>query len=320
MKSITILGAGKSGLALAHALRAKGSQAPITIIDKNLYFLDKKEFISSFSFDTRIDRGTLAKDAGIAFVQATVERVNPSRKKIYRKEGEPCDYETLVVATGLAQVPATFKGDYREGFFYCARMDPFRVKEFLKISSEATVIAGTFLGLKLVLALQGSGKEVTVVGGSWDYLGDYRERIVEWLRQRGIIVYQNAIVEDVIGEGTVKAVKIAPLKVFSSQLVFLDGGYSAQCDFFEEPPVITDTFSCQYPDIYFLGDAARQGIADECFYAFNNKEAVACAQLLAEYIRGGPFPVFSHRVLTSFDKNALIEDFLNNPLARVAQE
>ncbi|MDD5195221.1 MAG: FAD-dependent oxidoreductase [Candidatus Omnitrophica bacterium] len=314
MKHITVLGAGCSGLALSEELRHKSSDLKITLIDKEAYSFDKKQLVSSLSFTERVDLSAFCHNTNIEFVQARVEKINPSRKKIYRKDAEPLDFDVLVMATGLSSKKLEIKGDYRDGFFYLADMEPFKLKELLKISAEATVSISTMLGLRLSYALKAYGKEVSVIAANLDFLGDSKDRVLAQLKEKNINVYRDAVIEEVIGEGAIKAVKISPLKVFSSQLVFIDSGYCPAIDLFEGEAQIKDTFFSNFQDIYFLGDATRQNIAEESFYAFNRQEAAVQAHLLADYFLGGPMPVYASRVLGQQDRLALIEDFLNTSI------
>jgi len=45
-----------------------------------------------------------------------------------------------------------------------------------------------------------------------------------------------------VGEGVVKAAKLSPLMVFSSQLVFIDSGFVSNLNFFEDGIIIEDKF------------------------------------------------------------------------------
>ncbi|MDD5585317.1 MAG: FAD/NAD(P)-binding oxidoreductase [Candidatus Omnitrophica bacterium] len=311
MKHITVLGAGVAGLALIGKLKEKIPDIKITLIDKELCHFNKREVISALSFARRIDLPELCSKMNVEFIQARVEKINPARKKIYCKDRDSLDFETLVIATGTVSRQLSIKGDHREGFFYCADIEPRALKDLLKISAEATVNVSTMVGLRLACALRSLGKEVKVVTGTWEFLGEYKDRVTSFLQGKNITLYNNSQIEEAIGEGMVKAVKIAPLKVFSSQLVFIDSGFKPARDFFEEEVKIKDIFFTEFEGVHFLGDAGRNDLEDDFFYAFNDQDAAAQASCFADYLLGGAFPAFSHRILDAQGRNALLEDFLS---------
>ena len=95
MKNITLLGCGLSGMAFIRKAKELDTAAKFTIIDKNPYAFDRWDFFNSFSTKNRIDLNAFSKEMGAEFVCDTVERINPQRHKIYFKDKECRDYETL---------------------------------------------------------------------------------------------------------------------------------------------------------------------------------------------------------------------------------
>jgi thioredoxin reductase len=308
MREVTILGAGEAGLALASRLREKNAEIKIILIDENKYYFDRKEFLSSLSLSSRIDLAAFAQNLHIEFIQSRIEKINCNSRKIYFKVGEPRDFDTLIVATGVYSKKIGVKGEHREGFFYLSDIEPFRLKELLKISTDATVYVSTILGARLALALRSLGKEVTVVANNLDFLDALKERMIQHFKEKNIALYLNASIEEAIGEATVKATKIVPLKVFSSQLVFIDSGFLPNHDIFSEECKINDIFFSDYEGVYFLGDTNNQGITDDCFYIHNQQEAKEQASLFADFILGGPAPVFQRKLMSFEDKIKIIEE------------
>jgi len=284
MKNITILGCGLSGMAFIKKARELNTDAKFTIIDKNQYSLDKWGFFNDFSVKNRVDLGAFAKSIKAEFICDTVERVNAKRKKIYFKDKECRDYETLIVASGVKPKKMAVKGEHREGFFYLAGFDPFILRDRIKILSDCVVYVSTLLGVKLVLHLRSQKKELNVVAQSLDFLSDRKELFLNYCSREGIGIYAGSTIEEAIGEAVIRAVKLNPLKVLSAQALFLDSGFIANNDFFE-----TDEESAATPpkilnDVYFLGDAANRPIADEFFFANEAENSLTGAVALAENI------------------------------------
>lgn len=312
MKNITVIGAGTAGLTFIERIREKGWDCQITLIDKNDYYFPKKDLISRpGDISGRIELKPWAEDKQIEFINDFVERVSLKRKKIYFRQTEARTFDTLVVATGLSSKKISVKGEHREGFFYLSQIDPFKLKDLLRISSEVTVYVSTWLGIKLALSIRALDKEVRLVGPSLDFLGEDKKRVLNFLQEKNILLHLNTSLEEAVGEGMIKAAKILPLKVFSSQMVFIDSKFSANRGFFEEEVVLRDTFFTDFENSYLLGDVTRNDIEDEFFFDSNYKEAQKQAGILAEYFRDKKAPVFARKHFGLEDKKRIVDSLLS---------
>lgn len=298
MENITILGAGVSGLTLIEEIRAKNTPCNIALIDKNSYSYPKSELISSpGDISKKIDLDEWTKERGVELIPAFVERINPRRRKIYFKEGEPRDFDNLIVASGLSSKKLPVKGEHREGFFYLSDIDIFKLRSLLRISKEACVYVSTWLGLRLAIALIGLGKEVRIVSANLDFLGEDKERVINILGAKNITLYLDAFIEEAVGEGVVKAVKLSPLMVFSSQLVFIDSGFVPNLKFFEDEFIIEDNFFTNFEKVYLLGDVNRKDISQKVFFTSNYEDVKGEAHVFAEFIATGVRPTFSKQII-----------------------
>lgn len=308
MKDITVLGAGIAGRALIERIRKSNSNCKISLIDKNVYSFDKKKLISSLSIDNRLEIESWSAENNVEFLKGHVERINPRRKKIYFKDRDVFDFDNLIVATGLTSKKLELKGDHREGFFYLSSIEPFRLQDLLKLSKEVTVCVSTLLGIKLSLALKSKGLDVTIVAPTLDFLCEDKERVIEALKEKDISLYIGSSIEEAIGEGIVKAVKIAPFKVFSSHLVFIDSGFVANRSFFEEDIEQKDVFFTNHEGLFFLGDVSNKDIEREFFFSFNYEESLTQAIALADYLLEGKALIFERRVLSPQDRKQTIDN------------
>jgi len=324
INAITVLGAGESGISFIRKLREKNPGIKLTLLDKNTHYFDRAKFINSMDLKAYIDLKDFAKENNITFIQDTVERINPKQKKIYFKQSEAIDFETLVIASGAKSKSIPLKGERREGLFYLSDINLFEFKSLLKISSELIVYVTTFLGLKLCVLLKSAGKEIRVLGDNWDFLGSNKEKVLTFLKENQINVHLNVTIDEVIGEGQVKATKISPLKVFSSQMVFLDTGFVPNLDFFEVPINITNIFTLEpvppagetvqgtapFEGIFVIGDCAKKDIETDCFYAYNSNEARSQAELLAQFMLEAKEASFVRKTLSEQEKQKMIDDFI----------
>jgi len=309
MENITILGAGVSGLALVEEIRAKNIPCNIALIDKDAYSAPRREMVySPGDISKRVEIVEWAKTREVEFIPAWVERINPRRRKIYFKEGEPRDFDNLIVASGLSSKKLPVKGEHREGFFYLSDIDQVKLKNLLRISNEACVYVSTWLGLRLAIALVALRKDVKIVSANLDFLGEDREKVVSVLGQKNIGLYLDAFIEEAVGEGVVKAVKLSPLMVFASQLVFIDSGFTPNLKFFEDDLIIEDKFFTNFEGIYLLGDLNRGDIDKEVFFTSNCQDTEKQVRIFAEFIATGVRPDFSSQGIIDNGKKVNTED------------
>ena len=231
MKSITILGCGLSGIAFARKAREANADIKITLVDKSTVSFDRWQFFNDLSFKNRIDLAALAKDLKAEFICDTVERINPKRHKVYFKDKECRDFEVLVLATGAVSKKIPAKGEHREGFFYLSSIDLLLLRDRLKMSDDVAVYVSTVLGVKIALNIKAMGKDVSIISKSLDFLGSRKDDILAYCQRAGIAVYNGYTIEEAIGEATVKAVRLSPLKIVSAQILLLDTGFMPNADF-----------------------------------------------------------------------------------------
>jgi len=302
MNNLTIVGAGTAGISLAQDLRSRDAAIPITVIEKNSYWVSRKKYWDNLAIKEKTYLPDWAKEKNITLVQDEVDRVNPERKKIYLKNSEPQNFGTLIIAAGLKSREIPAKGGHRDGFVYLSDIDPFKVRDLLKISSDAVVYAATALGLRLAGSLKAAGKDVTVVAGDWSFLGDDKAVVLNALSDSGIAVYSDSVIEEAIGEGTVRAVKLSPLKVLSAQMLFVDSGFTPNYNFFDQPLVRDGAFSTNHTDVYLLGDAAVSDIENERFFLNNFDDCLIQSRALADFLCDGKPPHFERRIVSAEEK------------------
>ncbi len=293
MKNITVIGAGISGLALIKQIKANNIDRNITLIEVNDYSFSKKELlIAPEKINNKIKLSEWAENNKVKFIKDKVERINIKRGKIYLKYGETRDFEELVAASGLKSKKLEIKGEHREGIFYLSEITPFNLKNLLKISSDVVINVSTFLGIKLSLILRSLGKEVRIISSNLSFLGEYEPAVIRLLDTKGISLYLNSSIEEAVGEGLIKATKISPLKVFPSQLIFIDSGFIPNRDFFEDEVSIKETFFTDYENIHLLGDVNKLEIENELFFISNHNEAKKQGQVLGEFFSGNEIPEY----------------------------
>ncbi|MDD5070724.1 MAG: NAD(P)/FAD-dependent oxidoreductase [Candidatus Omnitrophica bacterium] len=256
-KDVTVIGAGNAGISFVRRLREKDSSAKIVLIDKNSFYYDKHAFINSLQIKEKMDLDSWCLQNNVTFINGTVDKVSVRKSKIYFKKRELISFKNLVLASGLVSKKLSLKGENKEGTFYLDNIDPGPVLKLLKLSPDVTVYIKTFIGCKLALSLKAIGKEVRVVSDNNDFFNDSQISLGALLEERGILFYDNTFISEIIGESMVKAVKINPLKVFPSQLVFIDSGFSANSDLFEEEVELRGSFKTNHENLLMAGSVTR---------------------------------------------------------------
>lgn len=286
-KHITIIGAGTAGLLCAQQLKRAQPENTITLIDRRPYYFNRREFIASPLTVPVLDLKPHCQQHGITFMQDTVERVNTTRRRIYCKQNSPQPFEILILASGLCTLPLESSGTHREGFFYMTDINPVLMRNIFKFNNDAAVIAATLLGLRLAARLHALGKNVRVIGNIPSLLGAHTETFLERCAECGLSIHQNTTLEEVIGEGAVKAIKLKPLKVFPAQCVFADSGYAPNTSFFEKTePSENEPAHKTNEGIFYLGDCQRKMIDAAAFYDDNCPIIAAHVYQLVKHITG----------------------------------
>lgn len=317
MKEILVIGAGPAAITFLNRIIEKKAQYKITLVNKLPYSFNKNELVSNLTCKKELELESWAQSHGIEFIGDSAERINTKRRKVYFKQKPARDFETLVVASGAKSKKIEVKGEHREGFFYLSDIDPMKLKDLLRISTEAVIGVSTILGIRLALTLAALEKEVRIITEDLEFLESAKERCINFLQNKNIAVHLNSSIEEAIGEGAVKATKINPFKVFSSHLVFIDSGFIPNRGFFEDELGAHDTFFTAAKDVYLLGDVTRSDLESEFFFPFNYQEAASQGAILADFILEGKPPVFERRSAGEEDRQKIIEDIFK---AREAAE
>jgi thioredoxin reductase len=209
----------------------------------------------------------------------------------------------LVVASGALSKKIDIKGTKKEGFFYLSDINPYDLKALLKIYNEVTLSVATLAGIKLSILLRSLNKEVRIVAANLDFLGADKEKIIDILRNQDIAVHLGYRLKEVIGERAIKAVKIEKekdsfkedesclVKLFSSQLVFVDSGLKPNLGFLDslEIDLGTKCLFSQYGQIYIVGDAANSELEGQKSYRGNKAKVERGSVVLASHILGLDF-------------------------------
>ena len=158
----------------------------------------------------------------------TLARISVKRRHLTTEKKAQINYDRLVVVdTGHLILPPV-KGHQRTGVFDCWRLSSIKeLKKHLPFVDSATVIVSKLQGLNMACALSRLKKEVTVLSSGPGLLPDVFDEetgllLKQILEGKGIRVFSENAVEEILGEGEVKAVKLKSGKVLACETVIFD--------------------------------------------------------------------------------------------------
>jgi|GEM_PF-6767561 len=272
MKKVLIIGAGYAGRSIAQRLKA---HAAVTIVEekervwnRELFFpwLAKKATDKEFI----IDPARFCAQEKLPYVAARVEKIYPLKKEIGLSTKERLGYDDLIIAAGSTAVKKhECGGDAKQGVFYLGQGDPKELSRLLNEATYVVVEARTYLGITAAAILQRTlpEKETKVVLTNPTLRAVWEQHFPDDRLQ----AYDDEI-NECIGEGMVKAVRIKNNKVLAADIVLFDNGLFPQTQQFEQSGLFTfqqnalavnDSLSTPLEHIWALGDVINAQLSDD---------------------------------------------------------
>ncbi len=169
---------------------------------------------------------------GIEIIIDTVAKISPEEKKIFLLSNGEISYDKLILATGSEPVKVPIKGIDKPGVWFI-RKELEHLKKFRDAVMNAEnilIIGGGFIGVEIADELSNlNGKNISIVERlphclltSFDK--EFALLAEEELRKRGIKLYTSLLVEEILGNGKVEAVKLSNGLVVKADLVIVSIG------------------------------------------------------------------------------------------------
>jgi NAD(P)H-nitrite reductase large subunit len=163
----------------------------------------------------------------------SLSRISVKRRYLTTEKKSQIGYDRLVVVdTGKLILPSV-KGYQRTGIFDCWRLSSIKeMKKYLSFADTVTVVVSSAQGLNMACAISQLKKEVIVVSAKAGIMPDILDEetgllLKQILDGNGVRVFSENAVEEILGEGEVKAVKLKSGKVLACDIVIFD---QAQAD------------------------------------------------------------------------------------------
>src|SRR3989338_836278 len=238
MSNIVIIGNGIPAISAIETIRAEDQESPITLLCPEGVLPYDRALLAGYLAKEVKEQGlhpkhaSFFKEHGVNVVlNEQLSRVSTKRKYVGAESKRQFPYDRLLVTDLGAVHGPDIKGRGKEGIFDCAHYKSMEaLGRHIPFIDNAVVRVTNFLGLNTACALSMLGKEVSVVsptvGGG--ILPDvFDEETTMLLKQileggRDLKVMAGNAVEEVLGDGDVKAVRLKSGNVIAAQAVIFD--------------------------------------------------------------------------------------------------
>ncbi len=273
-----IIGGSAAGMAAATAIRDLDLQGPITVLSEEAdmpYFRPMIPFLISGKRRAS-DMALMGKGpyqgAGIDVrTGARVNRVDESSKTVTIKNGDPINFDKLLIAAGSRPyIPPEIQGTDADGVFALRTLhDAREASKRAEKTSHVIMLGGGMLNLKAAFALLERGLEVTLVVYSAEVLSQLMDPddailIRNALNEAGLKIITGCGAKKILSDQNgVKAVLLSNGQEMSCQMVFIGKGVSPNLGFLSESSiemdngVIVDKYTAtNVSNIFAAGDVA----------------------------------------------------------------
>ncbi len=281
MKKTDVLVVGGSATGLVAAMTAKSNYP-----DKNVTVIRKEEkvmipcgipyifgTVETSSNNILPDEGLIK--LGVEILVDEVLSVDTKTKTCKIKNGDDIVYDKLILGTGsLPMLPSWLKGTELKNVFIISKDKNYLddIQHKIKDLKRIVVIGAGFIGVEVSDELNKVGKEVTLIEILPNILGatfddEFTVEAEALLSTRGVTVKTNYGVDEIIGEDTVKKVKLNNGEIVDADAVILSLGYIPNTSLAKSMGLELNEFGFiradQYrrtsaPDIFAAGDCAEK--------------------------------------------------------------
>lgn len=281
MEHIVIIGNGISGVTAARHIR-KLSDKRITIISaETAYFFSRTAimyvYMGHMKFEhTQPYENWFWKKNRIELVNAYVEKVNHSGKKLHLKGAPDLSYDKLIIATGSKPNKFGWPGQDLKGVqgLY-SKQDLEGVEKYApnnKICKRAVIVGGGLIGIELAEMLRSRDIPVTFLvreDSFWNAVlpSGESQLINEHILEHHIDLRLSTNLVEIIADenGRAKAVTTDKGDTIECNFVGLTAGVSPNIDFLKESGIdlgrgvkVNRYLETNINDIYAIGDCAEQ--------------------------------------------------------------
>jgi len=217
----------------------------------------------------------MMEKAGVTSLVGEVVAIDKAARSAKLADGEIIAYEKLVLATGSTPViPKWLKGGDKKNVYTVPKDRIYldEMKEKLAGCRRVVVIGAGFIGVEFSDEFAKHGHEVVLVEKLSHILAlafdpELSEKIEALLKDRGVNVRTGTGVTEIIGEDTVRGVKLENGEVIDADAVVLSMGYLPNSGLAKDSGIYVDEsgfiavdeyMRTHEPDVFAIGDCAQK--------------------------------------------------------------
>ncbi|MBU0709794.1 MAG: FAD-dependent oxidoreductase [Candidatus Omnitrophica bacterium] len=277
MKEFLIIGNSAAGVAGIESIRKNDKQSKITVISDEDYNSYCRCLISYYlSGEVKEDKilyrpESFYKENNInLLLNKKVVRIDPKKNRVILEDKSNLGYDSLLIATGASPKIPEITGIKKKGVFgFRTIKDAKEIEGLVPVTKTACVLGGGLIGLKAAYGLKKRGVDVKVIIGSKQVLSqmldfESAQFVQKRLEENGIELILGQNVQEIIGNGDIKAVKLDSGKAIGCSLVIVGKGVSPNIGLIKDTQikinrgVITgELLDTNIPNIYAAGDVSE---------------------------------------------------------------
>lgn len=278
MKQYIIIGNSAAGIAAIEAIRRRDADSKILVFSDEDYPAYCRCVISYYlAGSVKEDKMSYRPQAFYKannvelFLNKKVTRVDHKKNRIICEDKSQFNYDALLIATGSSpKFPEDLKGIKKKGVFGFRTMkDAKDIEGLLPVTKTACVLGGGLIGLKAAYGLKKRNVDVKVIIKSKQVLSQMLDfeaaaMVQKRLEENGIEILLGQDVNEIIGNGDIKAIKLDSGKAFESSMVIVGKGVSPNIGLikdtqikFNEGITVNNLMRTNIPNIYTSGDVCE---------------------------------------------------------------
>ena len=247
-RHVVIVGAGVAGATAATTLREIGFDGAIDLIGSETQLPYERPALSKSYLagrdadeDLLIHPAEVYDEFGVGLRLGTsAVRLDEERRLVDLSDGSSLAYDALLLATGSINRRPPLPGIDLDGVHQLRSLhDADRLRAHAATAARAVIVGQGFIGCEVAATLRELGLDVTMIdplpGPLWTPLGtDVSGRIRQWHREHGVVLHNEVGVQELVGNGSVAAVRLSDGRLLDADLVVVGVGARPASDWLQD--------------------------------------------------------------------------------------
>lgn len=275
-KQIVVIGNCAAGISALDSIRELDKESKLTVISDETFPAYYRYLIPNLLAGTSTEKDLMIKPADFYQVNnietmfgLKCERIDLKRRQAVLENKLKVSFDNLIIATGASSKIPDIKGSHKKGVIgFRAIKDVKFILDNLALIQNACILSAGVGGLQLASVLSKRRIEVKVIDETSSvFLQGAASQALDTFLKQGIEVMAMKVTE-IIGNGDVKALRLANGKVIAAQLVVMMEETLPNVNFIKESGikigqgVLTDEFlQTNIEGVFAAGDVAQDNFS-----------------------------------------------------------